>query len=130
MLLLESVLKTRMNVWNEKEAQYKDSHVETIKLIKSAQKIVFWVLSGRTIAEILILKYSNTLSEIISVKCIGMEGRCKTVRLASIMLPCDGSAIVIPSALALNDTLLDTLAFIVSAEYRCNVLVSSDIGGF
>lgn len=130
MLLQESLLKTRMNVWNEKEAQNKDSYVETIKLTNSAQKIAFWVRSGSTIADMLILKYSNTLSEIISVKFIGMEFRCKTVRLASIMLLAEGSAIVIPSAMAMNDSLLDTLAFIVSAEYRCNVLVSSDIGGF
>ena len=130
MLLLESLLKARMNVWNEKEAQNKDSYAEAIKLTNSAQKIVFWVRSGCTIADMLILKYSNTLSEIISVKFIGMEFRCKTVRLASIMLLAEGSAIVIPSAMAMNDSLLDTLAFIVSAEYRCNVLVSSDIGGF
>lgn len=130
MLLLESVLKTRMNVWNEKEAQNKDSYVETRKLTKSAQKIAFWGRSGRTIAEMLILKYSNTLSEIISVKFIGMECRCKTIRLASIMMLCEGSAIVIPSAMAMDDVLLNTIAFIVSYEYHCNVIVSTDIGGF
>lgn len=130
MLLLESLLKTRMNIWNEKVESNDMPNAAVIKLINSSEKTVFWRLLSGKLADVLIIKHSNVLSEILKVVYVDTDDTFKTFRLASIMLLAEGSAIVIPSAMAMDDSLLDTLAFIVSTEYRCNVLVTSDIGGF